>query len=56
LKRPPATARAVHRLRLARGLDRHAVEALWLELRRLAREHGLEIEVRVERTAVRRTA
>jgi hypothetical protein len=36
-------------LRVAGELDRHAAEALQLELRRLARKHGLEITVRVEK-------
>jgi hypothetical protein len=48
--------RVEHRIRLAAGLDRHTLEALWLELRRLGREHRLEIEIRVERTGMRRSA
>jgi hypothetical protein len=36
-------------LRVAGELDRHAAEALQLELRRLAKKHGLEITIRVEK-------
>jgi hypothetical protein len=39
----------VYELRVAGALDRHAAEALRLELRRLARAHGVEVEVRVEK-------
>jgi hypothetical protein len=39
----------VYELRVAGALDRHAAEALRLELRRLARAHGVELEVRVEK-------
>jgi hypothetical protein len=42
----------VHEVKLADGVDRHTLEALWLELRRLARKHGVEIEVRVDRTSM----
>jgi hypothetical protein len=45
-----------HRIRLATSLDRHRLEALWLELRRLGRQHGLDIEIQVERTRIRRSA
>jgi hypothetical protein len=38
-------ASSVHRVRLAASLDRHAVEALTLELRRLAAEQGVDIRV-----------
>lgn len=56
MKRRHVAERAVHEIRLAGRLDRHALEALWLELRRLGKEHGVDIEVRIERTAVRRSA
>jgi hypothetical protein len=55
MKRGQRTAVARHTIRLA-GLDRHALESLWLELRRLGRKYGVEIEVRVERTSMRRSA
>jgi hypothetical protein len=55
MKRRPRKARAVHRLRVA-GIDRHSLESLWLELRRMGRAYGLEIDIRIERTAVRRSA
>jgi len=56
MKRRKQAERVEHRIRLAAGLDRHTLEALWLELRRLGRRYGLEIDIRVERTGVRRSA
>ena len=56
MKRVKKTERVEHRIRLAAGLDRHTLEALWLELRRLGRRHGFEVEIRVERTGMRRSA
>jgi hypothetical protein len=44
--------RMVHEVKLVDGIDRHTLEAPWLELRRLARKHGVEVDVRVERTAM----
>jgi hypothetical protein len=39
-----------HRIEISGTLDRHAVEALQLELRRLAKRRGVEIKgLRVER-------
>jgi hypothetical protein len=35
-------------LELTADLDAHAAEALRLEIRRLARRHGLEVGVRIE--------
>jgi hypothetical protein len=55
MKRRQRTGVTLHRIRLA-GLDRHTLESLWLELRRLGRKYGVEIEVRVERTSMRRSA
>jgi hypothetical protein len=44
------SAEAVRRIEISGTLDRHAVEALQLELRRLAKRFGVEIkELRVER-------
>jgi len=54
-RRKPA-GQAEHRIRLADGVDRHTLEALWLELQRLGRRHHLQIEIRVERTGMRRSA
>lgn len=40
----------VHRIEIRGDLDRHAVEALYLEIRRLARRYGFDIsEFRVEK-------
>jgi hypothetical protein len=39
----------LYELRLSGDLDRHAAEALRLEVRRLAKQHGLEVMVRVEK-------
>ena len=39
----------LYELRVVGALDRHAAEALRLELRRLARAHGAELVVRVEK-------
>lgn len=45
------SARTVRRIELAGDLDRHAAEALQLEVRRLAKRHGIDIEeVRMEET------
>ena len=45
---------AVHRIRITGTLDRHALEALQLEIRRLARLHGIQIQgIQVERTEKR---
>ena len=38
-----------YELLVSGDLDRHAAEALRLEVRRLAKQHGLEIVVRVEK-------
>ncbi len=44
------SAEAGHRIEISGTLDRHAVEVLQLELRRLAKRYGLEIKgLRVER-------
>jgi hypothetical protein len=41
---------AVHRIEITGTLDRHALEALQLEIRRLAKLHGIEITgLQVER-------
>jgi type IV pilus biogenesis protein CpaD/CtpE len=40
----------VRRIEISGELDRHAAEALQLELRRLARRHGIDVrEARVEK-------
>jgi hypothetical protein len=39
----------LYELRVVGALDRHAAEALRLELRRLARARGVELVVRVEK-------
>ena len=45
----------VQRLEIVAGGDRHEMEALQLQIRRLAREHGVEIEsVEIVPAAVRR--
>jgi hypothetical protein len=42
---------AAHRIEITGTLDRHALEALQLEIRRLAKIHGVEIKgLQVERT------
>jgi hypothetical protein len=38
------STRAVRRIELTGDLDRHAAEALQLEIRRLAKRYGIEIE------------
>jgi len=44
------SAEAGHRIEITGTLDRHAVEALQLEVRRLAKRYGVEIKgLRVER-------
>jgi hypothetical protein len=55
MKRRPPRDLAIHTIRLA-GVERHTLESLWLELRRLGRKYGVEVEVRVERTSMRRSA
>jgi hypothetical protein len=51
LKRAPPT----RRLTLTATGDRHELEALQLEIRRLARAHGIEVtDLRVERVERRR--
>ncbi len=43
---------AVYRIELAGTLDRHALEALQLEIRRLAKLHGVEVkQLEVKRKA-----
>jgi hypothetical protein len=43
-------AQVVHRMEIAGNLGRHAAEALQLEIRRLAKRHGVEIaELRIEK-------
>ena len=40
----------VHRMEIAGDLGRHAAEALQLEIRRLAKRHGVEItDLRIEK-------
>lgn len=42
--------RVVDRIEIAGDLDRHAVEALQLEIRRLAKRYGVEIKgLRIEK-------
>jgi hypothetical protein len=55
MKRRSRAGLATHRIRLA-GLDRHTLESLWLELRRLGRKYRVEVDIRVERTSMRRSA
>jgi ABC-type uncharacterized transport system substrate-binding protein len=44
-KRP---TQSVRRIQITSAADRHALEALQLEIRRLAREHGYEVtDVRI---------
>ena len=44
------SAKADHHIEITGTLDRHAVEALQLEVRRLAKRYGVEIKgLRVER-------
>ncbi|HEV8310671.1 MAG TPA: hypothetical protein VGW35_23660 [Methylomirabilota bacterium] len=46
----PETDEPVQDIRITASLNRNAVEALRLEIRRLAKRHGLEIEeLRTER-------
>ncbi len=43
-------AEAVHRIEITGTLDRHAVEALRVEIRRLSKRYGVDIkEFRIER-------
>ncbi|MBI3457547.1 MAG: hypothetical protein HY002_17345 [Candidatus Rokubacteria bacterium] len=45
-------AEAVHRIEITGIPDRHAAEALQLEIRRLARRYGIDIrEIRIEEVA-----
>jgi hypothetical protein len=54
MPRPPR-APATRRLTVTTAGDRHDLEALQLEIRRLARVHGVEVtEVRIERVEPRR--
>jgi hypothetical protein len=42
--------RTIRRIEITGDMDRHAAEALYLELRRLAQRHGLEVaDVRVDK-------
>jgi hypothetical protein len=46
---PTDLEQIVHRIEISGDLGRHAVEALKLEIRRLARRHGVQIaELRIE--------
>lgn len=50
-------AEDVHRIEITGSLDRHAVEALQLELRRLAKRTGVDIQVlRIERVEAESSA
>jgi len=50
-------AETVYRIEITGNLDRHAVEALQLELRRLAKRTGVDIqELRVERVEAESSA
>jgi hypothetical protein len=40
---PKRSTPGPHRFEITAPADRHALEALQLEIRRLAREHGLEV-------------
>jgi hypothetical protein len=45
---PKRSTRSIHRFELTAAADRHALEALQLEIRRLARRHGFEVtDVRI---------
>jgi len=45
---PKRSTQSIHRFELTAAADRHALEALQLEIRRLARRHGLEVtDVRI---------
>lgn len=37
-------AEAVHRIEITGSLDRHSAETLQIEIRRLAKRHGIEIK------------
>jgi hypothetical protein len=51
----PKRAPPTRRLTLTTAGDRHELEALQLEIRRLARAHGIEVtDLRVERIEPRR--
>jgi hypothetical protein len=45
----PAEGSVRERIEIIGDLDRNAVEALQLEIRRLGRQYAVEIDVRVER-------
>jgi len=46
---------SIRRLAITSSGDRNALEALQLEIRRLAREHGIEVtDIRIERVEPRR--
>ena len=46
------SAGSVHRIEVTADLDGHAVEALYLEIRRLAKRYGVDIkEFRIEKVA-----
>jgi hypothetical protein len=48
MARRPTRTQTPRRLEITSAADRHALEALQLEIRRLAREHGFEVtEVRI---------
>jgi cupin superfamily acireductone dioxygenase involved in methionine salvage len=45
---PKRPTRSVRRIQITSAADRHTLEALQLEIRRLAREHGYEVtDVRI---------
>jgi len=45
---PKRPTQSVRRIQITSAADRHALEALQLEIRRLAREHGYEVtDVRI---------
>jgi hypothetical protein len=51
----PKRAPTTRRLTLTTTGDRHEIEALQLEIRRLARAHGVEVtDLRIERVEQRR--
>lgn len=51
------SAEPVHRIEITGRLDRHAVEALQLEIRRLTRSYGIDIkELRIEKVPDERAA
>lgn len=42
----------VHRIEITGDMDRHAMEALYLEVRQLAKQYGVEIKEFLIRTVV----